>query len=328
MTERHDEGSDLDPFSPGPGGLRMVAIERIRPCPYQPRVNVSVRHVRQLAGSIATGRHNPFLEVEPDPAGGDLFQIVCGEQRWRGAVEAGATHVLVRVLANLRPLQRLEKQYEENRLRRDLEVNEEAHALLMHKPIADARVAEEILAEAGIEHTPLHEKPIRSREDFFAHREEVRRKLLDNRIHLTRGGKDVAPLSPWRVTERALGISETARKAKLAILAQPRDGDRQQPVAEESDPSTEDVGRVVQQEEGAPTGGDAGSDVLAFENQMMRLLDISRQLSRLLRNLRPRVSADELRLVSDIASQLHTEFTDFIRPESMPTAPLPGGEAA
>jgi ParB family transcriptional regulator, chromosome partitioning protein len=75
--------------------LVLVSIDHIHPCPIQPRVNVSVELVRKLADSMRAGRHDPLLEVEPHPERGGHFQIICGEQRWRAAKEAGVDHVLV-----------------------------------------------------------------------------------------------------------------------------------------------------------------------------------------------------------------------------------------
>ena len=108
------------------GGLAVDAIE---PCPIQPRVSVEL--VAKLCGSMKAGRHEPLLDVEPVPGSADRFRIVCGEQRWRAARQAGLPQVLVRVPRPLGYLQRLEKQYEENRLRAPLDPVEEANCLIV-----------------------------------------------------------------------------------------------------------------------------------------------------------------------------------------------------
>jgi ParB-like nuclease domain len=113
-----------------PAGLALVAVDRVQPCPIQPRVNFSVDLIEQLSSSIRAGRHQPLLEVEPAPGAPGCYQIVCGEQRWRAARAAELTEVLVRLHPPLGYLERLEKQYEENRrLRADLDPVEEAHCL-------------------------------------------------------------------------------------------------------------------------------------------------------------------------------------------------------
>jgi ParB family chromosome partitioning protein len=80
-----------------------------------------MRLVEQLAVSMKAGRHEPLIEVEPLPDQPGRYQIVCGEQRWRAALEARIPSVLVRVLLRLTYVERLRKQLEENRLRASLD---------------------------------------------------------------------------------------------------------------------------------------------------------------------------------------------------------------
>ena len=112
-----------------PSQLVVLPLDAIDPCPIQPRVNISVDLIDRLRASIESGRHEPLLEVEPAPDGEGRYQIICGEQRWRAARAAGLSEVLVRLQPRLGYLERLEKQYEENRLRADLDVAEEAHLI-------------------------------------------------------------------------------------------------------------------------------------------------------------------------------------------------------
>src|SRR5438105_979749 len=114
-------------------GLALVAIDRIERCPIQPRVNVSVDLVDRLRASMESGRHQPLLEVEPIPGQRGRYQIVCGEQRWRAAQATGLREVVVRIHPRFGYLQRLEKQYEENRLRAALDVDEEARCIVLDK---------------------------------------------------------------------------------------------------------------------------------------------------------------------------------------------------
>ena len=97
------------------GEVRLLPVDAITPCPTQPRVNLSVRLIREIASSIKEGTYEPVLEVGAPP--GDRYQIVSGEQRWRAAREAGRGEVLAIVRPPLTYLDRLLKQAQENRLR-------------------------------------------------------------------------------------------------------------------------------------------------------------------------------------------------------------------
>jgi len=141
----------------------------IDPCPIQPRVNISMRLVEQLSASMKAGRHQPLVDVEPVPGDRGRYQIVSGEQRWRAARAAGLTRVLARLHPPLGYLERLEKQFEENHLRADLDPVEEAHCILLHKTLRDIEVAERLLRTASVAFEPLGNKWIRTREDFLQH---------------------------------------------------------------------------------------------------------------------------------------------------------------
>ena len=199
-----------------PDDLAIVAVEAIDPCPIQPRVNVSVDLVNRLAASMKAGRHEPVIEVEPEVGQADRYQILCGEQRWRAAAAAGIDRVLVRIHPRLRYLERLEKQYEENHLRADLDPVEEAHCILLDKTIRDISVAERRLRDGLVPFQPLDDKQIASRSEFGDHLDALRRLLAKHKV-------DSAVLSPWAETEKALAISESQRKAKVGILRLPEE---------------------------------------------------------------------------------------------------------
>jgi ParB-like nuclease domain len=112
-----------------PAGLALAAVDRVQPSPIQPHINFSVDLIEELASSMRAGRHQPLLEVEPAPGAPGRYQIVCGEQRWRAPRAAGLTEVLLRLHRPLGYFQRLEKQYQGNRLRADLVAVDESHCL-------------------------------------------------------------------------------------------------------------------------------------------------------------------------------------------------------
>ena len=327
-----------------PPGLAIVPIDLIQPCPIQPRVNVSVDLVAKLSDSIRSGRHQPLLEVEPAPGMRGRYQIVFGEQRWRAAKAAGLLEILVRIHPHLGYLERLEKQYEENHLRADLDVVEEAHCILVDKTIRDIAIAEQLLRESLVPFKPLDEKRIVHRQEFVQHLDGLREMLVKHKTHIVNGadGKPVAkPLSRWRETEKALGISESQRKVKVGLLRlDPEEQDRVRPLPQEhaiqisrladKEQRTElieraaklthrEVRRAVDRlladreldVDGALAGNPETPEPLTFESRLEAIADLCRQLVRALRNLDPVVSADERRAVSDLLASVDAEMTDF-----------------
>ena len=327
-----------------PPGLAIVPIDLIQPCPIQPRVNVSVDLVAKLSDSIRSGRHQPLLEVEPAPGMRGRYQIVFGEQRWRAAKAAGLLEILVRVHPQLGYLERLEKQYEENHLRADLDVVEEAHCIVVDKTIRDIAMAEQLLRESLVPFEPLDEKRIVHRQEFVQHLDGLREMLVKHKTHIVNGadGKPVAkPLSRWRETEKALGISESQRKVKVGLLRlDPEEQDRVRPLPQEhaiqisrladKEQRTELIERAAQlthrevrravdrlladrelDVDGALAGNPETPEPLTFESRLEAIADLCRQLVRALRNLDPVVSADERRSVSDLLASVDAEMTDF-----------------
>jgi ParB/RepB/Spo0J family partition protein len=327
-----------------PPGLAIVPIDLIQPCPIQPRVNVSVDLVAKLSDSIRSGRHQPLLEVEPAPGMRGRYQIVFGEQRWRAAKAAGLLEILVRVHPHLGYLERLEKQYEENHLRADLDVVEEAHCIVVDKTIRDIAIAEQLLRESLVPFKPLDEKRIVHRQEFVQHLDGLREMLVKHETHIVSGadGKPVAkPLSRWRETEKALGISESQRKVKVGLLRlDPEELDRVRPLPQEhaiqisrladkelrtelieraAELTHREVRRAVDRlladreldVDGALAGDPETPEPLTFESRLDAIADLCRQLVRALRNLDPVVSADERRAVSDLLACVDAELTDF-----------------
>lgn len=327
-----------------PPGLAIVPIDLIQPCPIQPRVNVSVDLVAKLSDSIRSGRHQPLLEVEPAPGMRGRYQIVFGEQRWRAAKAAGLLEIVVRVHPHLGYLERLEKQYEENHLRADLDVVEEAHCIVVDKTIRDIAIAEQLLRESLVPFKPLDEKRIVHRQEFVKHLDGLREMLVKHKTHIVNGadGKPVAkPLSRWRETEKALGISESQRKVKVGLLRlDPEELDRVRPLPQEhaiqisrladKEQRTELIERAAElthrevrravdrlladrelDVDGALAGDPETSEPLTFESRLDAIADLCRQLVRALRNLDPVVSADERRAVSDLLACVDAEWTDF-----------------
>ena len=327
-----------------PPGLAIVPIDLIQPCPIQPRVNVSVDLIEQLSDSIRSGRHQPLLEVEPASGQRGRYQILCGEQRWRAAKAAGLLEILVRVHPHLGYLERLEKQYEENHLRADLDVVEEAHCILLDKTIRDIAVAEQLLRDSLVPFEPLDEKRIVHREEFAQHLDGLRELLVKHKTNVVKGtdGKPVAgPLSTWRETEKALGISESRRKVKVGLLRlDPEEQERVRPLPQEhaaqisrladKEQRTElieraaelthrEVRRAVNRllaERDLDVDGALASDretpePFTFESRLDAIADLCRQLARALRNLAREITSEERELVSGVLGGLDPDLAEF-----------------
>ena len=69
------------------GALREVAVQSIRPNPFQPRRNIDPAQLQELADSIAAaGLLQPIVLRET--AGGQ-YELIAGERRWRAVQKLG-----------------------------------------------------------------------------------------------------------------------------------------------------------------------------------------------------------------------------------------------
>lgn len=122
----------------------MVALDKIRPNPRQPRVEFEEGALAELAASIKIqGVIQPLL-VRPLPGG--EFELVAGERRLRAAERAGLTHVPVYV-RELSDGESLELALVENLQRDDLSPLEEAAAyqrLINEFSLTQEQVAERV----------------------------------------------------------------------------------------------------------------------------------------------------------------------------------------
>ncbi|GAD58301.1 ParB/RepB/Spo0J family partition protein [Brevundimonas sp. BAL450] len=107
-------------------GVRDIPIEQLHPNPDQPRTHFSDDEIAELSASIRDkGVLQPLL-VRPAP-GGDGWQIIAGERRWRASQKAGLKTIPV-LVRELDDAQVLEIAIVENVQREDLNPVEEARA--------------------------------------------------------------------------------------------------------------------------------------------------------------------------------------------------------
>jgi len=74
--------------------VRRVALERVRPCPFQPRKEFAPEALQELADSIKEQGIIQPLIVREKPDG---LELIAGERRWRAAQLAGLKEVPVLV---------------------------------------------------------------------------------------------------------------------------------------------------------------------------------------------------------------------------------------
>jgi ParB family chromosome partitioning protein len=118
-------GGASDALPAAPERARMVPIEFLRPSALQPRRRFAEDDLAALAESIRNrGVMQPLL-VRRAPNGGNFYEIVAGERRWRAAQRAGV-HELPVVVYALSDREALEVALLENVQRQDLSPIEEA----------------------------------------------------------------------------------------------------------------------------------------------------------------------------------------------------------
>jgi ParB family transcriptional regulator, chromosome partitioning protein len=80
------------PVLPSGERVQRVALDRVHPCPFQPRKSFSAETLRELADSIREqGIVQPLIVRERD----GLLELIAGERRWRAAQLLGLTEVPV-----------------------------------------------------------------------------------------------------------------------------------------------------------------------------------------------------------------------------------------
>lgn len=103
----------------------LVAIDKVQPNPNQPRRYFSEDALKELASSIKEKGVIQPLIVRKSPKGGDLYEIVAGERRWR-ASQMAQLHELPVIVREFSDTEVLEVAIIENIQRADLNAIDEA----------------------------------------------------------------------------------------------------------------------------------------------------------------------------------------------------------
>lgn len=107
------------------GGLAMLSVASIEPHPEQPRRHFDEAALEELAQSIAA--RGVIQPVVVRPLGGNRFQLVAGERRWRAAQKA-QVHEIPAIVRKLDEREVAALALIENLQRQDLNPVEEARA--------------------------------------------------------------------------------------------------------------------------------------------------------------------------------------------------------
>lgn len=123
---RREEPSAAEAAVPGSSPLRNLALATIKPLPGNPRKYFDEAALDELAASIASrGVIQPVI-VRPHP-GGQGYQLVAGERRWRAAQKA-RLHEIPALVRDLTDREVMALALIENLQREDLSPVEEARA--------------------------------------------------------------------------------------------------------------------------------------------------------------------------------------------------------
>jgi ParB family chromosome partitioning protein len=131
-------------------GLQEIPVAAIRPNPQQPREHFDEESMAALAESI---REVGVLQPVLVRAGGDGFELIAGERRWRAAQQAGLATVPI-VLREVADDRLLELALVENIQRQELSPLEEAQAF--HRLQEELRLTqEEVARKVGRDRTTV-----------------------------------------------------------------------------------------------------------------------------------------------------------------------------
>ena len=138
-------GAALAPVADGESGgeLRQIPVDRIQRGKYQPRRDMHEEALKDLADSIR--QQGVVQPIVVRPMGGDRFEIIAGERRWRAAQMAGLDK-LPAVVRDVPDKTAIAMALIENIQRADLNPLEEAEA--MQRLISEFQMTHQEASEA------------------------------------------------------------------------------------------------------------------------------------------------------------------------------------
>lgn len=193
-----------------------VAIDLIRPNPAQPRRRFEEAEIAELAESIRERGVIQPLILRPEP-GGEGFQIVAGERRWRAAQKA-QLHEVPAVVRELDDATVLEFAIIENVQRADL------------TPVEESRGYARLMEEFGHTQEKLAEVVGKSR-SYIANAlrlltlpEEVLEMLADGRLSAGHGRALITAEDPVALARQVVAEGLSVRRTEALASAAKRAG--------------------------------------------------------------------------------------------------------
>jgi len=270
-----------------------LAVERIRPNPFQARRNFA--GIEELAQAIKAQGFTTRLRVRPDPAEYGFFQLVFGERRLRAARAAGLTELPAEVAEHTDD-EMLEIGLAENIQRRDLDPLEEARAFQMmieQRDYSIRRLAERIGKDKGYIEDRL--ALLRSPEDV--------QEMITQRPDALRSAREIAKL-PTPAEREPLIDAVVSRKLNTADIHSLV----REVVNQDDDTPLDIVERIIQRTERDPDAVVQRRPAPNVHRAMERDVQALRTVLARLRQLLPSLDAADRAALSEYLAALRSEL--------------------
>ena len=195
--------------------MQEIDIDLIEPNNFQPRTIFSEERLEELAQSIkANGIIQPLLVRQ---LGGDRYQLIAGERRWRAAQRAGLPRVPC-VVRDIPDDKMLELALVENIQRQELNAIEEAHAY--KRLIETLGLTQEMVAQrVGRDRTFItnYLRLLRLPEDIQGLVEQEKLSMGHARALLGVDDVEIQRKLAKSITEKGISVRETERTIRKII---------------------------------------------------------------------------------------------------------------
>jgi ParB family chromosome partitioning protein len=213
--------------SPASDSLRSVPVEALEPGPFQPRGGMDSASLAELAASIREhGILQPIL-VRPKPGGGEGYQIIGGERRWRAA-QAAQLHEVPVVIRDLGDREAMAAGLVENLQRQDLNALEEAEGY--RRLIDEFGLTQEALGTAVGKSRSHVANTLR----LMALPPQVRDLLRSGALTAGHARALIGTEEPARLAAQIIAKGLNVRQAEALAAAKPREPAAEKPVDSET----------------------------------------------------------------------------------------------
>jgi ParB family chromosome partitioning protein len=257
------------------GEVRLLPIEWLAPCPYQPRRSLDPDALEDLTDSVR--RHGVVQPVLVRPLAADRYELVAGERRWRAAQKAG-----------LREIPAMVRSYDDRTVVQIALIENVQRADL--SPLEEAQALDRLCREFGMTHEEAGRAVGRSRAAvsnllrLLDLDDEVQREILARRLDMGHA-RALLPLPRQEqrvLARRAIRDKLSVRRLEALVRAQQKASADGRPRGVGQDPDLERVARVLGERLGArveivPRAGGGGylrihyASLAAFDELMERL---------------------------------------------------------